>query len=65
MKKFYISPVIEVENFITEEIMDNPQNILSYNGSGGYYQEGTNYISFHSGDNNVLNSIDYKDFVGN
>ena len=64
MKKNYITPVVEIESFVTEEIMDNPNNILSYNGSGGYYDAGNgNYISFHTGDNNVLNSINYSDFV--
>ena len=64
MKKIYITPVVEIESFVTEEIMDNPQNILSYyNGNYTQYQEGTNYINFHSGDNNVLNSINYNDFA--
>ena len=29
MKKKYITPVVEIESFVTEEIMDNPKNILS------------------------------------
>ncbi len=64
MKKNYITPVVEIESFVTEEIMDNPQNILSYyNGNYTRYQEGENYINFHSGDNNVLNSINYSNFT--
>lgn len=63
MKKKYITPVVEIESFVTEEIMDNPNNILSYNGTGGYYSENGNYISFHTGDNNVLNKIDYSSFT--
>ena len=61
MKKIYKTPVLEIESFVTEEILDN--NILSYeNGNYIGYQENNNYITFKTGSNNVLNSIDYENF---
>lgn len=66
MKKRYIKPAVEIERFVSEEIMSyNPQNILSYDqATGGYYKDlDNNYISFRTGDNNVLNGINYTDFA--
>jgi len=67
MKKFYEKPVLGIDSFATEEIMDeiNPYNVLSRNtilGEGGYY-EGGNTINFHSTDNNFLNSVNYSTFT--
>ena len=69
MKKIYNKPVLEVESFVTDEIMGgqyNPDNVLSYNGTlgtGGYNDSG-HFINFHSDDDNVLNSVNYSDFTG-
>ena len=73
MKRLYNKPVLEIEKFITEEIMEtfNPVNVLSYNpatGEGGYGTglDNDGFIRFNSeGDNsaNVLNGIDYNDFT--
>ena len=68
MKKIYNKPVVEIESFVTDEVMIgeyNPENVLSYNsvlGTGGY-AEG-NFINFQDAEHNnrMLNSIDYKDF---
>lgn len=63
MKKNYIKPVVEMESFIAEEIMSvNSENVLSYDGNGGYYTDTTGYISFRTGDTNVLTGIDYSTF---
>ena len=69
MKRLYNKPVLEVENFFTEEIMDNvkPENVLSYdsiNGIGGYGSDpnDSGFIRFQTNDGNVLNSIDYSTF---
>ena len=73
MKKIYNKPVLEVENFVTEEILENfnPENVLSYGPTAtdaGYGTPGSeNFISFNKVNgnlpNNVLNSIDYNDFI--
>ena len=68
MKRIYNKPVLEVESFVTDEIMGgdyNPDNVLSYNptlGTGGY-DDTSGHINFHSNDNNVLNSVDYSTFA--
>lgn len=69
MKKIYKKPVLEVESFVTEEIMEtfNPQNVLSYGGAAtdaGYAAGENNFINFKNKDTNgqVLNSIDYDAF---
>lgn len=71
MKKIYKKPVLEVESFVTEEIMEtfNPQNVLSYGGvatDAGYGADpsSANFINFNNKDTNgqVLNSIDYDAF---
>ena len=66
MKRIYSKPVLTVESFVTDEIMEtnNPYNILSYNeatGQGGY--DGTaGFIKFQNDPDNVLHSIDYSQF---
>lgn len=67
MKKNYIKPVAEIESFVAEEIMSvNPENLPSYDGNeGGYYQDTQGYISFRTGDSNVLTGIDYSTFNPN
>lgn len=77
MKKIYNKPVLEIEGFLTEEIMVpeatgsstlyDPQSVLSYNpagGAGGYGEDpnAAGFIKFSSNDDNVLNSINYNDF---
>ena len=78
MKKIYNKPVLEIEGFLTEEIMVpeaegssalyDPQSVLSYNpaggGAGGYGEDpnAAGFIRFSSNDGNVLNSINYNDF---
>ncbi len=66
MRRVYNKPVLEVESFVTEEIMDNnftQDNVLSYgdNADGGYTST-AGFINFHTGDNNVLNGISYSEF---
>ena len=67
MKKNYISPVLEIEGLVTEEIMNefNPENILSYNEATGWggYNDTTGLIKFQGNPNNMLNSINYEDFA--
>lgn len=62
MKKNYIRPVVEIESLIAEEVMVNPEDLPSYNGNLGYYQDDAGYISFHKDDVNVLTGIDYTTF---
>ena len=69
MKRIYNKPVLEVESFVTEEIMENfnPENVLSYGAAAtdAGYSESGNFISFQDVNGNngqVLNSIDYNDF---
>lgn len=71
MKKNYNKPVLEVESFVTEEIMEtfNPENVLSYGptatDAGGY--NGSNFINFNKVNGNLpdnaLNSVDYSTFT--
>ena len=68
MKIIYNKPDLEVESFITEEIMENfnPENVLSrdtINLEGGYEYSTGNFVNFHRDDANVLNKIDYNDFI--
>lgn len=72
MKRIYNKPVLEVESFVTEEIMENfnPQNVLSYGAAAtdaGYSETGGNFIKFDDANNNgqVLNSVNYSDFTAN
>lgn len=64
MKKIYKNPVLELEYFNTEAILDNtnPENVLSYDltGVNGGYDS---YIQFQNGDANTLNKVDYNDFI--
>ena len=72
MKKLYSKPVLTVESFVTDEIMDNNDaiynetNILSYNPAadvGGYGTNGQQgFISFRNDPENMLNSIEYSQF---
>ncbi len=69
MKKIYNKPVLEVENFVTEEILENfnTQNVLSYGPTAqdaGYGDPNSaNFISFQNDPGNVLNSVDYSTFT--
>ena len=72
MKRIYDKPVLEIESFVTEEIMENfnPQNVLSYGSAAtdaGYGADPTsgNFITFNNADTNgqVLNSVDYSEFA--
>lgn len=67
MKRIYNKPVIEIESFVTEEIMENftVENVFSYgtNTLGGYGDPNDpNFIRFNNGDGNVLVGIDYSTF---
>lgn len=66
MKRIYNKPVIEIESFVTEEIMENftVENVFSYgtNLQGGYTDPAAGFIKFNNGDGNVLVGIDYLTF---
>ena len=67
MKRIYNKPVIEIENFVTEEIMENftVDNVFSYgaNTLGGYDGPETEFITFQNDPGNVLVGIDYSTFA--
>lgn len=64
MKKIYKKPTLLLEQFATEEIMSQQENVLStidmVNGDFDAYS-GT--IKFDTNNGNVLNSIDYSQFT--
>lgn len=64
MKKIYRKPSIEVESFVSEEIMESQKNVLStleVTDSGNTWK----FITISEGvyGDNVVNSIDYTDFA--
>lgn len=68
MKKIYSKPVIEIEGFVTEEIMENftVDNVFSYgaNTLGGYGDPNeAGFISFQNDPGNVLTGIEYSTFA--
>ena len=64
MKKIYSKPSIEVESFVSEEIMESQKNVLSSlevtDGSRAW-----KFITISEGvyGDNVVNSIDYTNFA--
>ena len=61
MKRNYMKPSLLVEKFTTEEIMDR-ENVLSSIVLDSQSPEGAIHFDSTPGNNNVLNSIDYRTF---
>ncbi len=61
MKKIYRKPSVVLESFVSEEIMQSKNNVLS--GLTVADGEGNNFTFLEAtGEGNILNSIDYDDF---